>query len=70
MRYYTAQHRFPCGVDLHAQRMYVCIFDAAGEVAFARKLETSPKTFLTAIAPYRDDLVVACECLRLAARLD
>jgi hypothetical protein len=33
MRFYTtSEHRFYCGVDLHARSMYLCILDASGEV--------------------------------------
>ena len=27
MRFYTNQHKYDCGIDLHARRMYVCIID-------------------------------------------
>ena len=27
MRFYTAQHRYYCGIDLHARRMYICILE-------------------------------------------
>lgn len=30
MRFYQQQHRFYCGVDLHARCMYLCILDANG----------------------------------------
>ena len=30
MRFYDRQHRFYCGIDLHARTMYVCIVDLAG----------------------------------------
>ena len=63
MRFYTGQHRFYCGIDLHARTMYVCILDSAGEIVLERNLATTPEAFLEAIAPYRGDLVVACECL-------
>jgi transposase len=43
--------------------MYVCILDSAGEIVLERNLATTPEAFLEAIAPYRGDLVVACECL-------
>jgi hypothetical protein len=33
MRFYTGQHRFYCGVDLHARTMYLCILDHAGQQA-------------------------------------
>ena len=63
MRFYTQQHNYYCGVDLHARSMYVCILDQAGEVRFHRKLACRPEDFLRAIKPYRDGLVVAVECL-------
>ena len=63
MRFYTQQHHYYCGIDLHARSMYVCILDAAGEIVVERNLPTTPEAFLEAIAPYRDGLVVACECL-------
>jgi len=63
VRFYTGQHRFYCGIDLHARTMYVCILDAAGQIVVERNLPTTPEAFLEAIAPYRDGLVVACECL-------
>jgi hypothetical protein len=31
MRFYTGQHRFHCGIDLHAHTMAVCILDATSE---------------------------------------
>lgn len=63
MRCYTKQHQFYCGIDLHARTMYVCILDQHGEILLHRNLPASPDTFLKAIAPYRDDLVVAVECI-------
>jgi transposase len=63
MRFYTKQHQFYCGIDLHARTMYVCILDQHGEILLHRNMPASPATFLKAIAPYRDDLVVAVECI-------
>jgi len=63
MRFYTRQHRHYCGVDLHARTMYVCVLDQAGEVLVHRNLKCDRDAFLEVIAPYRDDLVVAVECL-------
>ena len=31
--FYTQQHAFYCGVDLHAKTMHVCIVNQAGETA-------------------------------------
>jgi transposase len=43
--------------------MYVCILDQSGEVLVHRTMKTDPDTFLKAIAPYRQGLVVAVECM-------
>lgn len=63
MRFYNQQHQFYCGVDLHARTLAVCILDQAGAVVFEDNLAADPGTFLQAIAPFRDGLVVACECM-------
>src|SRR5262249_21344633 len=63
MRFYNQQHRFYCGVDLHARTMYLCILDDAGRVVYDKNLAAEPEAFLNAVAPFRDGLVVAVECL-------
>jgi hypothetical protein len=63
MRFYNQAHGFYCGVDLHARSMYVCVVDHAGTIVLHEDLRAEPEAFLQAIAPYRDGLVVACECL-------
>ena len=63
MRFYTQQHSFYCGVDLHARTMYVCILDREGRVLLHENLKSRPEAFLEAVAPFRDDLVVAVECM-------
>jgi transposase len=63
MRFYTKQHPFYCGIDLHARSMYVCIVNQEGEILVHRNMKAAPDPFLKAVAPYRDGLVVAVECL-------
>jgi transposase len=63
MRFYTRQHGHYCGIDLHVKTMYVCILDGTGQVLVHRNLKATPDAFLEAVAPYRDDLVVAVECM-------
>jgi transposase len=63
MRFYTNQHPFYCGIDLHARSMYVCIMNHAGEVLLHRNMKAAPEPLLKAIAPYREGLVVAVECM-------
>jgi transposase len=63
MRFYNTQHQCYCGIDLHARAMYVCILNQSGEILVHRHMQTNPETFLNVIAPYREGLVVAVECM-------
>ncbi|MGH9891849.1 MAG: IS110 family transposase [bacterium] len=63
MRFYTKQHQYYCGIDLHARSMYVCILNQAGEIVVHRNLEAKPECLLQVLAPYREDIVVAVECI-------
>ena len=50
MRFYTKQHKFYCGVDLHAKTMYLRILDQEGEIKLQRDIRTDPEIFLRTIA--------------------
>ena len=63
MRFYTQAHTYYCGIDLHARWMYLCVLNQQGEVLLHRNVRACPETFLKAIEPFRQDLVVAVECL-------
>ena len=63
MRFYTKQHQFYCGIDLHANAMYVCILNSTGEVVLHKNIPTKPKSLLRLIKPYRENLVIGCECM-------
>ena len=63
MRFYTKQHKFYCGIDLHARTMYLCIFNQDGEVVLHRNMRAAPEPFLQAIVPYREEIVVCVECI-------
>jgi transposase len=63
MRFYTTQHKFYCGIDLHARTMYLCVLNQEGEVLLHRNMKAGPDPLLQALAPYREDVVVCVECL-------
>src|SRR5262245_57457507 len=63
IRYYSGQHRFYAGVDLHARSMFLHVLDDQGKTAFARDLPPRPDAFLDPFRPFRDGLVVGCERL-------
>lgn len=63
MQFYTKQHKYYCGIDLHTKKMFICILDEKGDIREHQNMKTNPESFLTAIAPYREDIVVAVECV-------
>ena len=63
MNFSTQQHKHYCGIDLHARAMYVCILAQNGTILVHKNLPTTPEALLRVITPYREDLVVAVECI-------
>src|SRR5574340_45711 len=63
MRFYTKQHKFYCGIDLHAKTMYLCILNQQGEIVKHKNIRTTKEAFLDEIAQYREDIVVGVECI-------
>jgi len=65
MRYFQppADTQFYAGVDLHARSLFLSILDRDGHSRFARNLPAAPEPFLRAVQPFRDGLVVGCECM-------
>ena len=43
MRFYNQQHRFYCGVDLHARTLSLCVLDAVGSVVLHELLKNWAK---------------------------
>ena len=63
MRFYTQQHRYTCGIDLHARSLYVCILDDTGQVLVHKNVKASPEALSKLIAEYRNDLIIGVECM-------
>jgi hypothetical protein len=63
MRFYNQPHRFYAGGDLHARSLYLHILDDQGQTRFQENLAAKPESFLHAIEPFRDGLVVGVECM-------
>ena len=65
MRYFPppTDTRFYAGVDLHARALFLSVLDRDGQERFARNLPAAPAPFLKAVQPFRDGLVVGCECV-------
>jgi len=63
MKFYTKQHKHYCGIDLHVSTMYICILDSEGQVVMHKSMSTTPQDLARAIKPFREDLVIAVECM-------
>jgi transposase len=63
MRFYTQQHQYYCGIDLHTQNMYVCIVNQAGKIMYHYNLPVSKDSLLCVIEPYLPDVAIAVECI-------
>jgi hypothetical protein len=63
MKFYTRQHAHYCGIDLHSRTMYRCILDPSGAILLHRNMDADAESFLKAIEPFRQDMVVAVECI-------
>jgi transposase len=64
MKYYTTTTEFNCGIDLHANQMYICVMDRQGNKLVHCNIRNNDFAFfLKKVAPYRHDLTVCCECI-------
>jgi len=63
MRFYTQQHKYYCGIDLHARKMYICILDQKAKIKFHEDIKTDPELFLKIVSPYLKDIIVGVECV-------
>lgn len=63
MKFYNNQHKYYCGIDLHARKMYVCIISSKGKVMVHENIKTDPETFFELIFPYLEDIIVGVECV-------
>lgn len=63
MKFYTKQHEYYCGIDLHARCLYLCILNQAGEIVRHKNIKAKPDALLKVIEPFRTDLVIGVECM-------
>ena len=62
-RFYTKQHKFDCGIDLQARSMDVCILNQQGDSVVHHPMQARPDAWLKVMAPDREDIGGAVECL-------
>jgi transposase len=63
MRFYTQQHQFYCGIDLHARLLAIGIVDQTGTVVLRKQIPDDKQLLLDVLAPFRPDVAVCVECL-------
>ncbi|MCP3925398.1 MAG: IS110 family transposase [Desulfobacterales bacterium] len=63
MQFYTKQHDYYCGIDLHTKVMYLCILNSQGDVVFHKNMNANPEALTKAIEPFRENLVIGVECM-------
>ncbi len=63
MRFYTQQHQYYCGTDLHTKNMYVCIVNQAGKTLYHYDHPARTDSLFTVIKLYLPNIVIAVECI-------
>ncbi len=62
MNLYQTQHPFYCGIDLHANQMYVCVIDSHGKKLLHRNFKTrQADKFFAQIEPFGNNVAIGCE---------
>jgi len=52
MRFYTDQHPYYYGTDLHAHSLYVCILNDEGQTLIHKEVKAQPELLLALLTPY------------------
>jgi transposase len=63
MRFYTQQHQYYCGIDLHTKTMYICVLDQSGETVLHQNIPVDCSLLKKLIQPFLPDIVIAVECI-------
>lgn len=63
MNFYNKQHKYYCGIDLHARKMYICILDQRGKTVLHKNFRSDPEILFEVIFPYIEDIVIGVECV-------
>ena len=53
MRFYTKQHKYYCGIDLHTKKMKICILNAEDQIRLHQNIKTDPKALCQSTALLR-----------------
>ena len=63
MRLLNVSAKYYCGIDLHKDKMYVCVMDQFGSILLHRNMRTDFHTFLHYVQRFLPDMIVGVESL-------
>ncbi len=63
MRLLRVVSKYYCGIDLHKERMYICVIDQMGNILLHRNMRTDFQTFLRFVQPFLPNMIVGVESL-------
>ncbi len=61
MQFYNQQHKYYCGIDLHARKMYICIINHKGKVKVHMNIKTDSELFFELVLPFMEDIIIGVE---------
>ena len=63
MRFYTQQHEYYCGIDLHTKTMYLCILDQYSEIFLHHNTTVDVANLKQLITPFLPYIVIVKDIL-------
>lgn len=60
MRFYSHQHSYYCGIDMHTRLLYVCIINEFGNTLVHQKSKNDSSALFDLLKPYPGNIVVEC----------
>ena len=62
MEMYNSKTKYHCGIDLHKSSAHICVMDKDGNIMLHKNIRDNNFVYMKKVlAPYVDDLTIACE---------
>jgi hypothetical protein len=63
MKFYTKNHRYYGGIDLHTKNLSVCLLNQKGTSVVHKNIKAKPQALMSLIKPFLEDRVIGVEGL-------
>ena len=63
MEFYTKQHKYYCGIDLHTKNLRCCVVNHRNKELINTKLACDTSAFMKFIKKYKNNVIVGVECI-------